>query len=477
MENNKKSLQNQLQSYSKTDFACFHMPGHKRNTDLLGDCLPYDIDITEIDGFDNLHHADGSIKDIQDYAQKIYGSKKSFILVNGSTCGILATIRALTNVGDSILVARNSHKSVYNAIELCRLNAIYLYPEMDENFLCQSIKVKQVEKMFASNPNIKLVVITSPTYEGVISNIREIAEVVHKYNALLFVDEAHGAHLYFDKRFSSGAIDGGADVVVNSLHKTLPALTQCALLNVCSPRVDQDEIARQLAVFETSSPSYILMSSIENCLHFTNKNKQQLFDEYHKNLLLFDKKIKSLKHLSVLCYGKDNIKKHKQIYNFDMGKLTILTTNTNITGTDLANILRQKYHIEIEMAYVDYVVAMTSICDKKQNFVRLCDALLEIDKTLSKQNTKKTNLSVTPQKCFESYEISSKDLKKVPIYEALGEISGEYIWVYPPGIPLVVKGEKIDQNVLDLLSNIKESGLEIKSTFSALPQYLYIKNT
>ena len=471
MEKDKSLLYN-LQKYGKSDFACFHMPGHKRNVEVLGSDLPYEIDITEIDGFDNLYHANGYIKDIQDYAQKIYGAKKSFILVNGSTCGILASIRALTQEGDHVLIARNSHKSVYNAIELCKLKATHLYPEMNSDFIYQSVTAKQVEEKFRENPNIKLVVITSPTYEGVISNINEIAKVVHSHNAILFVDEAHGAHLYFDNRFSGGAVQNGADVVVNSLHKTLPALTQCALLNVCSDSVDADEILRQLAVFQTSSPSYVLMSSIEKCLHFTFDNKKKLFEDYYQNLSDFNQKAKKLKNLKILCYGKD--KKHKLIYGFDFGKLTIITTQTNITGVELASILRQKYQIEVEMAYISYVVAMTSICDKKQNFERLINALLEIDKTLKKQKQKQTSFCLQPKKQLESYE-NIKDLERTKLENALNKVSGEYIWVYPPGVPLVVKGEIIDENVINALCEIQKTGLEIKSSFSLLPEQLYVK--
>lgn len=461
-------LKDKLIKYKKQNFVPMHMPGHKRNTKLLGNDFLYDLDITEIEGFDNLHDANSCLKQISDFASKVYNTKKSFMLVNGSTCGILAGIHALTKCGDKIIVARNCHKSVYNAIELFQLNCSYLYPKIDEKTgICESINPKDVEEALKKNRGAKLVVVTSPTYEGVMSDIIEIAKVVHKYNALLFVDEAHGAHLYFNENFCTGAINCGADLVVQSLHKTLPALTQCALLHICSERIDDKKISNSLSVFETSSPSYILMSSIEECLHFVFKNRSK-FNQLSKNLVGFYNITDKLKNLKIL-----KIEDFKHAYAVDKTKIVVLTNQSNITGIELASLLR-KNKIEVEMSCANYVVAITSVCDSKENLFSFANALVKIDEKLKKSAILKKfkNIKlIAKHPAFEDYE-----KKQIDFANSEGEISEEYVYVYPPGIPFIVKGEEISKEVIEYVFELRKNGLDVKSTFSDLPDKIYIKN-
>ena len=378
------NLQEKLEKYYKEDYLPMHMPGHKRNVELLGEKLPYKIDITEIDGFDDLHHAEGLIKNIENKAKKIFESKRSFLLVNGSTCGILAGIRSVVNFGDKVLVARNSHKSAYNAIELNGLNPIYILPKIGEDGIDRNIDIVEVEEKLKENKDIKLVIITSPTYEGVISRIKDISNIAHKYDVPVLVDEAHGAHLKFMERIKDKeAINCSADIVVQSLHKTLPALTGTALLHIRGNLVKEENVARELSIFETSSPSYILMSSIEECLEIIEKRGKELFEEYQNNLKYFYNKSKNLKNLKILGNEIEN----KDYYDF--GKIVIKTNETNITGKELADILRNDYKIELEMSSINYALAMTSICDGKENFKRLLYALIDIDNKLEKKYKKK----------------------------------------------------------------------------------------
>ena len=386
------NLQEKLEKYYKEDYLPMHMPGHKRNVELLGEKLPYKIDITEIDGFDDLHHAEGLIKDIENKAKKIYGSKKSFLLVNGSTCGILAGIRSVVNFGDKVLVARNSHKSAYNAIELNGLNPIYILPKIGEDGIDRNIDIVEVEEKLKENKDIKLVIITSPTYEGVISRIKDISNIAHKYNVPVLVDEAHGAHLKFIENIcDKEALKMGADIVVQSLHKTLPALTGTALLHIRGNLVKEENVARELSIFETSSPSYVLMSSIEECLDIIEKRGKELFEEYQNNLKYFYNKSKNFKNLKILGNEIEN----KDYYDF--GKIVIKTNETNITGKELADILRNDYKIELEMSSINYALAMTSICDGKENFKRLLYALIDIHNKLEKKYKKKEKLDITLQ--------------------------------------------------------------------------------
>ena len=468
------NLQEKLEKYYKEDYLPMHMPGHKRNVELLGEKLPYKIDITEIDGFDDLHHAEGLIKDIENKAKKIYGSKKSFLLVNGSTCGILAGIRSVVNFGDKVLVARNSHKSAYNAIELNGLNPIYILPKIGEDGIDRNIDIVEVEEKLKENKDIKLVIITSPTYEGVISNIKAISDIAHKYNVPVLVDEAHGAHLKFMERIKDKeAINCSADIVVQSLHKTLPALTGTALLHIRGNLVKEENVARELSIFETSSPSYILMSSIEECLEIIEKRGKELFEEYQNNLKYFYNKSKNFKNLKILGNEIEN----KDYYDF--GKIVIKTNETNITGKDLANILRNDYKIELEMSSINYALAMTSICDGKENFKRLLYALIDIDNKLEKKYKEKEKLDITlqlPKKELSILETIKNTNSEFKTYkETEGRISKEYIWVYPPGIPLITPGEVISKELIKRIEEFRKANIEIRTTFNKFPKIEVIK--
>lgn len=450
-------LYDKLKTYSKSGVYPFHMPGHKRrNTE--NSLLPYRLDITEIDGFDNLHSPSGCIKNIQDKAKSLYSVKNAFVLVNGSTCGILASIRALTHKNDKVIVARNCHISVYNAIELCSLSPVYIIPKvLDEYGINSSVSPLDVENALINNPDASLVILTSPTYEGVTSDIKSISKICHNYGARLFVDEAHGAHFPFSERFPDEAVKCGADAAAASLHKTLPSLTQTALLltnddELCIP------LQNNLDVFETSSPSYILMASVENCLDCVSQN-QDSFVGYTDLLDNFYSRTKNLKKLKLLY--NDKIAR-SQLFDYDFGKILISTSNTNINGKALSKILREKYMLETEMAYTDYVLAMTSVCDTSEGFDRLANALCEIDKTLFKACTKNTFANISLQKkMFEPSNRFDYPSALSPLSGCENKISLEYVFAYPPGIPLIVPGEVISKETIDLIVSLKENDVDV----------------
>lgn len=462
-----ENLYQKLEKYSKKDIVPLHMPGHKRNTKMLGTQLPYNIDITEIDGFDDLHHADGIIKNIQEKAQKIYNTKKSFLLINGTTCGILAGIRSFVKKNDKILVARNCHKSVYHAIELNELKPIYVMPKTNEDGINLGITPKEVKNKIKENPDVKLVVLTSPTYEGIISNIKEIVKICHENKIPVLVDEAHGAHLKFmNKTKELSAVDAGADIVVQSVHKTLPALTQTSLLHINGNMVNEEKLKHELSIFETSSPSYILMASIENCLDFLQQN-ENMFEKYEENLEYFYSKTKEIKKLEIL-------KNKLTDQYFDDGKIVIITTKTNITGKELSEILRKKYKIELEMSSVNYAIAMTSVCDSKENVERLINALIDIDTKLEIQKMPKYEFeNILPIISKSIYEAEKEDkFVKIDYRKVEGRISKEYMWVYPPGIPIITPGEIISKDIINLLEQISEAGLEIRTDNGTFPEVL-----
>ena len=452
-------LYDKLKNYSKSGIYPFHMPGHKRTDITEEGIIPYNIDITEINGFDNLHSPNGVIDEIQKKAAKLYNAKNAFILINGSTGGILSAIRSMTNQGDKILMARNCHKAVYNSAELFNLNVDYIFPDTDSRYnILTSVSPCDIEdKLTKHNDEIRLVIITSPTYEGVVSDIKSISEICHKHGAKLLVDEAHGAHFPFSDSFPDEALNCGADAAVLSLHKTLPSLTQTALL-ITNDSELSEILAENLAVFETSSPSYILMSSIEKCLDFCENSKDK-FKEYCCNLKTVREKLKNLKYLKI--YDKSDTD-----FDYDIGKIVISTAKANISGTKLAEILRNNYQIETEMAYSDYVIAMTSVCDTEKAFDMLSDALISIDSELSKgADTERVPLkNLYTGKNFNACELYKFNKETIPFQNSEFRTSAEYIWAYPPGIPLIVPGEIISKELINYIEYLSACKVEIMST-------------
>lgn len=461
-------LYDKLKMYSESGVYPFHMPGHKRNLMLCDGIMPYEIDLTEIDGFDNLHNAESCILEVQNLAEKLYNVKKAFLLVNGATGGILSAVRAMTDRGDKVIVARNSHKSVYNALELCGLTPKYIVPKVDKEFgINCSITPFQAEKAIRENPDAKLLIITSPTYEGAVSDIKEISRIAHLHNVSVLVDEAHGAHFPFSDSFPVEAIQCGADVAVASLHKTLPSLTQTALLLTSNEELI-NPLAENLAIFETSSPSYVFMSSIEKCLDFCKNTKA--FDEYIIRLNSFDEKCRELKNIKVLCCGNDNIKNHN-FFDFDISKITVSVKGLNINGVQLADKLRNDFKIEPEMVCSDYVLLITTVCDTDEGFARLVNALQIIDSECSVKELNYNNLLLSqPRIALNPCDCSGKDGEFCLLEHSVDKISLEYVWAYPPGIPIVAKGEVITQEIVDTIFMQIENGINVYSTKGKVPR-------
>lgn len=449
---------------SKSDIYPFHMPGHKRQN--IAGINPYEIDITEIDGFDNLHDSEGILKEAQDRAARLYGAKKTYYLINGSTCGILSAISASTKKHDKVLVARNCHKAVYHSIYLRELSPVYIYPEITSQGIQGQIKESEIKKCLEEDPDIKAVIITSPTYDGIVSDIRSIAEVVHEKNIPLIVDEAHGAHFGFSKGMPENAVKLGADAVIVSVHKTLPAFTQTALLHICSDRISQSKIEKFLVIYETSSPSYILMAGIDRCINEIDKNRESLFNKLEQNLSDFYDKVKDLNNLKVLL--KKDLKK-TEAYDFDESKIIVFTRKTSISGKKLSNLLLNKYNIQVEMVAENYILALSSVMDTKEGFDRLARALIEIDSELENTDDKVDSYNIeeksfytVQEKVLEIYEVEDYEEKKIDLSDANGQISASYINLYPPGIPIIVPGEKITDKLIQDIKHALELKLDLQ---------------
>lgn len=453
-------LYNDLISYVEKNIYPFHMPGHKRNIQKISMENPFKIDITEIEGFDDLHHPCGVLKEIMEEAANFYGTKKTYFLINGSTAGILSAIGAATKAGEKILVARNSHKSVYNAVYLGDLTPVYVYPEIINEFgINGEITPHEIENALRGNPGIKAAVITSPTYEGVVSNIKEIAELLHKRDIPLIVDEAHGAHFGMHEEFPQTSINLGADVVIQSIHKTLPSLTQTALLHVNSDRVSHTKLKRYLSIYQSSSPSYILLSSIDSCIGCLKERGPELFGEYVPILKKYRKLIGGLKNIMLFNDFAENNHMGQAV---DISKIVLSVKGTDYTGMDLYNELLERYHLQVEAACGDYIIVMTSCFDGEEGFESLFNALAEIDKKLHCQKEKpfvqgvRTNARISIAKALEA------ETKELLMEDALGKMSAEYLYLYPPGVPIIVPGEVITEEIIKVCRNYEKTGLKIR---------------
>ena len=490
-------LLERLTEYAGSDAYPFHMPGHKRRE--IPDGIPggfpdpYGIDITEIDGFDNLHHAEGILKDAMDEAAAIYGTDRSWYLVNGSTCGILSAVFATTENGGKILTARNCHKAVYHAICLNRLEAEYLYPEEITEFRINGgIRAGDVRKALEKDAmhcagnsgdvrgkitKIQAVLITSPTYEGVVSDIRAIADAAHEYGIPLIVDEAHGAHLeYADQchSFPKSALEYGADIVIQSLHKTLPCFTQTAILHVKGKLVDQDRISRYLSMFQTSSPSYLFMAGMERCIRYMDGDGRNEMIRYEKRLERFMERMEGLQVLEVL--DREICGKYRTVAGWDPSKIVVSTMRAeDFHGEELAETLRRKYHLEMEMTAPEYVIAMTSLMDTEEGFERLGTALLEIDGVLRRRmesGRKEKAASETPEGLESKLshpvrrmlicEAMDADTERTAFQDTVGKVSAEFVYLYPPGIPIIAPGEVFTDAIVEKIMAYKAAGLLVQ---------------
>ncbi len=414
----------------------FHMPGHKRNPafDYIRELAP--LDFTEIDGLDNLHAPEGILKDAQEHTARIFGADQSFFLVNGTTGGILASIYALAGNGSPVIMARNCHKSVYHAVMLCRSRPHYIYPRSHPMGFSADVLPEQVATALRDCPDAACVVITSPTYDGVVSDVKSIAGICHHYGVPLIVDAAHGSHLGFLDPSVPSPVTCGADVTVMSLHKTMPSLTQTSVLHLNGSLVNPDCIAASLGIFETSSPSYLFMASIDGCVRAAEK--PELFDNWRRLI----EKIR----------GSVNFSVPDGVFAFDTSKL--IFRRKGYGGEELAQYLRNG-GIEPEMTAPGYVLLMTGAGDTED----MADHLIRVCITLSERDGEEAPVLQLPMAdaVLTPWEASVRSVENVPIALSAGRISGETVMAYPPGIPAVVPGERIPAGFTDWLASQRSS--------------------
>ena len=467
----KKDLLERLEEYCGADYVPLHMPGAKRNTQEFVMPNPYAVDITEIDGFDNMHHAEDILKEAFERTAKLFGAEESLWLINGSSAGLLAAICGATKKNDTVLVARNCHRAVYNAIYLNELNPVYLYPKEVTSGIYGAVSPSQVEQAFKQHENIRAVIITSPTYEGIVSDVKKIAEIVHRYGKILIVDEAHGAHFAFHEAFPESAVFCGADAVIQSIHKTLPSLTQTALLHL-QGNIDKERVRRYWDMVQTTSPTHVLMGGIDRCMTVLETKGKPLFNAYVTRLLALRKKLETLTNIRL--FPTD-----------DISKIVLLVRD----GKKLYQELLNKYHIQLEMASLQYVIAMTSIGDTDEYYERFFEALRQIDDEMqtkirrgqksqlqTEQDIKQMNELPTElenvekitafMECFPEvkcnpYDAQNGDAEPVELDLCVGRTAAAGVCFYPPGIPLIQAGEVYTGEIAEIIREGIQKNLEV----------------
>ncbi len=510
------SLYQDLIQYTDKNYTPLHMPGHKRNP-AFPQPDAYKSDITEIPGFDSLYEESGPLLALKERVQRLYHSENSFLLVNGSTGGLLTAIRSATKRGDTVLMARNCHCAVYHAIRMFGLHAEYIQPDYDIYGIAEGIRLEQVQTALKRCELASLVILTSPTYEGRISELKAITDYLHKQNIPLLVDEAHGAHLSLHPAFEGSAVAAGADLVVQSLHKTLPTLTQTALLHVNGSLISLDRVRTNFKMLQTSSPSFLLLSSVDQCINALEERADKLFSALQQNLMRFYEKTKGLKQLHVIAPDKYENKRAIPQHSADSASqpvpLTcdpsriVIVTPDSLTGLQLAERLKKDFGIELEASAPRHIIAIMGIADTQETFERFADALLAVDAELERSTlfynqttvssetvpqatvpntmnraTENTRFSVEhifhypaiPEAVCDSHAVEDAPTKSLPYSACEGHISAEFLYLYPPGIPMLVPGERVNTELLDCMEQLLKNGFSLYGPRRAADQYLQV---
>lgn len=463
-------LYRKLEEYAQSDCYPYHMPGHKRRLCSETIAPVAALDITEIDGFDNLHDTSGILLRLQEKAAALYGAEESFYLVNGSTAGILSAVSAALPEHGKLLMTRGCHKSAYHASYLRDLDITCLWTPYHPEFGCQmAVTAREVEEALEQNTGIQAVLIVSPTYEGLTADVKGIAEVVHKRGIPLIVDEAHGAHLGFHPFWPLNSCRQGADLVIQGIHKTLPSLTQTAVLHVNGRLIDREKLKRFLRIYQSSSPSYLLMASIEDALDMIASEGESLFETFRKNWTAMLESLSVCSCIHVLSAE-----------NADPGKLVFGDRTGRMNGQQLYDRLLRQYHLQMEMAAGNYVLAMFTVGDTVEGYERLTRALLEIDGECRRPDAapvKKGCFDLPiprPEKKYSLHDAWDAERAEILLSEAAERISAEFVNLYPPSIPLVVPGEAFSKEMCECLREIAEEGFTVQGIIKAEGQ-IYVK--
>ncbi len=446
-----------VKKYVHSDPCVFHMPGHKLGKGIPGRFLEdmVSLDVTEIPGTDNLHAPEGAIAEAQELAARAFGSDHTFFLVNGSTCGIHAMIMTVCKPGQKLIVARDCHKAVINGMMLAGVTPVFIKPRFDSLFgISTAVTPEEVGHALDMHPDARGVFVTRPNYYGICSDIEAIAAVTHRHGKILMVDEAHGAHLRFSPELPDCAMDSGADMCVQSAHKTLPALTQGAYLQVKSKNIDMDRLKFNLSLIQTSSPSYILMAYLDIARAIMEDEGRNKIKGLLEQIAKFEKELQGIAGLAVLN-GNNREFRH------DGTRLVIRVSDLGLTGFDAEEVLRREYGIQVEMSDLKNIVCITTIADRAQDLERLLRGLRGLAAGFKRRSSSADNgIREIPslERGIEMGEALHADGEWIEIIRGAGRISLQMITPYPPGIPVICPGEIITEEILEYIYTIKKLG-------------------
>lgn len=480
LDQNETPLFDALKEYVNRETIPFHVPGHKKGVGIdeefksfIGD-NPFKIDVTVFKLVDSLHHPTGPIKKAQELAADAYGSDASFFSMHGTSGAIQAMIMSVVNSGEKIIIPRNVHKSVTAGIILSGAIPVYMQPELDKNVgIAHGVTPETVKNTLEANPDAKAVLIINPTYYGVATDIKKIADIVHSYDMPLIVDEAHGPHLGFNEKLPMSAMEAGADICAQSTHKIIGAMTQCSLLQVRSERIDIHRVQQILNILQTTSPSYVLMASLDCARRQIALHGEELLDKTIEMANHARAEINKIP--GFYCFG-DEILGNPGVCALDPTKITITCRDLGITGYELDMILSNMYHIQMELSDLYNVLAVGSFGDTKENIDALLQALRKISEEYYGKGNKKSDfidIPSIPEQELIPREAFNSSKTAVAIKNSVGMISGEFLMAYPPGIPILCPGEKITQEIVDYVQRLKDTGLYVQGTED--PEVEFIK--
>lgn len=460
-----------LEQYAEEGPLPFHMPGHK-----LGRGFPKEfllrlasLDVTEIPGTDDLHDPHGAIKESQILAAKAFGAEESLFLVNGSTAGIHGAILTLCREGDGLIIGRDCHKSVINGLLLAGAVPIPIQPDFSEEFgIPTAITPQSVEKTLREYPDAKGVLLTRPGYHGICADVEAIAEVVHANGKALIVDEAHGAHLCFHRELPVSALEGGADLCIQSAHKTLAAFTQGAYLHIRGNRVDRRLLKEHLRLLQTSSPSYMVMASLDFARAQMEYNGEKLLASLMEHISEFKRGLLQIDGFTVLDEVGSG-RAFDRCLRHDPTRVVIRVAGAGLTGFEAAKALRKGFAVQVEMADLCNIVLIATVADGGEQFQRLLEAMKGLASYGRGRGQKVSNLSHQPLiRRFAAMEPPEKKLglaqafygpgQLIPLRSGAGRISKSMLVPYPPGIPVIFPGEVISLQMVEAISLQLEAG-------------------
>ena len=456
-----------LARFKKQRVVPFDVPGHKRGrgnpelVELLGEkCVG--IDVNSMKPLDNLCHPVSVIKEAEELAAEAFGAAHAFFMVGGTTSSVQSMILSACKSGDKIIMPRNVHKSVINALVLCGAEPVYVNPKVDIRLgISLGMEIEDVKQAIEDNPNAVAILINNPTYYGICSNLREIVKLAHEHKMLALVDEAHGTHLYFGKNLPMSAMEAGADFAAVSMHKSGGSLTQSSIL-LLGKNVNEGHVSQIINLTQTTSASYLLMSSLDISRRNLALRGEETFEKVSTMAEYAREEINSIG--GYYAYGREIINKDS-IFDFDVTKLSVYTRDIGLAGIEVYDLLRDEYDIQIEFGDVSNILAYISIGDRLQDIERLVGALADIKRLYSKDPTGLLSneyiapkVSATPQKAFYA------EKESLPIKETAGRICGEFVMCYPPGIPILAPGEIITKEIIEYIVYAKEKGCSMQGT-------------